>query len=267
METQPELHSSDEFVQELRDCAKLLSEKLSSEDLVGASELIEQLISVRDRNMFTAVGQLTRGLHSAIVNFHVDGDVNADPPEVDSSEIQDASDRLNYVIETTQAAADKTMDMVEASAPIALNLGQEAASLHEEWGRLKRREMTADEFRDVYKRMDCFLNDMRDGTGELSKNLQDIILEQGFQDLTGQVLKRVIGLIREVEESLVNLVRIAGQVEEITGLGDTADTETEAAAPKIDGVEAEGPQIHADKRDDVVSGQDDVDDLLSSLGF
>ncbi|MGO1273278.1 MAG: protein phosphatase CheZ, partial [Pseudomonas helleri] len=29
----------------------------------------------------------------------------------------------------------------------------------------------------------------------------------------------------------------------------------------------EGPQIHADKRSDVVSGQDDVDDLLSSLGF
>ena len=183
-----------------------------------------------------------------------------------ASYVRDASDRLNYVIETTQAAADKTMDMVEASAPIAVNLGEEAAALHEEWGRLKRREMTADEFREVYKRMDTFLNDMRDGTGELNKNLQDIILEQGFQDLTGQVLKRVIGLIREVEESLVNLVRIAGQVEEITGLADSADTGTEATA-KTEAVEAEGPQIHADKRDDVVSGQDDVDDLLSSLGF
>jgi chemotaxis regulatin CheY-phosphate phosphatase CheZ len=29
----------------------------------------------------------------------------------------------------------------------------------------------------------------------------------------------------------------------------------------------EGPQIHADKKEDVVSGQDEVDDLLSSLGF
>ncbi len=267
MDTQPELHSSQEFVQELRDCAKLLSEKLSSDDLEGASQLIEQLVSVRDRNMFTAVGQLTRGLHSAIVNFHVDGDLSADPPDIDSSEIQDASDRLNYVIETTQSAADKTMDMVEASAPIALNLGQEAASLHEQWDRLKRREMTADEFRDVYTRMDTFLHGVRDGTGELSKNLQNIILEQGFQDLTGQVLKRVIGLIREVEESLVNLVRIAGQVEEITGLGDVADKQVEATTLPIEAVEAEGPQIHADKRDDVVSGQDDVDDLLSSLGF
>lgn len=266
MEKQPELHNSQEFIQELQDCAKLLSEKLNSDDLDGASQLIEQLISARDRNMFKAVGQLTRGLHSAIVNFHVDGDVSSDPPKIDSSEIQDASDRLNYVIEMTQNAADKTMDMVEASAPIALNLGNEAAALHEQWARLKRREMTAEEFREVYKRMDSFLGDMRDGTGELSKNLQDIILEQGFQDLTGQVLKRVIGLIRDVEVSLVDLVRIAGQVEEITGLADEADKET-VEKTTIDSVEAEGPQIHADTREDVVSGQDDVDDLLSSLGF
>ncbi|NIB43186.1 protein phosphatase CheZ [Pseudomaricurvus alkylphenolicus] len=266
MDNQSELHNNQEFIQELRDCATQLSEKLSSDDLEGASDLIQKLLEVRDRNMFNAVGKLTRGLHSAIVNFHVDGDLSSEPPEIESSEIQDASDRLNYVIEMTQNAADKTMDMVEASAPIAINLGEEASALHEQWGRLRRREMTADEFREVYKRMDSFLGDMREGTGELNKNLQDIILEQGFQDLTGQVLKRVIGLIREVEESLVSLVRIAGQVEEITGLADAADTKPEAAE-KPKQVAAEGPQIHAAEREDVVSGQDDVDDLLSSLGF
>ncbi len=265
MDTHPDLPSNDEFISELRDCAKLLSEKLSTDDLEGASELIAQLIHVRDKNIFNSVGQLTRGLHNAIVNFNVDGDLQSDPPSVDSSEIQDASCRLNYVIDTTQAAADKTMDMVEASAPIAMNLGQEAAELLEEWERLKRREMTADEFRVVYNRMGTFLGDMKEGTEELNKNLQDIILEQGFQDLTGQVLKKVIGLIRDVETNLVQLVRIAGQVEEITGLAGLADTETKATT--ISGIEAEGPQIHADKRDDVVSGQDDVDDLLSSLGF
>ena len=77
------------------------------------------------------------------------------------------------------------------------------------------------------------------------------------------VLTRVIGLIRDVEHSLVDLVRIAGQVEEITGLIDAADTSAEAA----NNVEAEGPQIHAEARDDCVSGQDEVDDLLLSLGF
>lgn len=266
MEMQPKPHTNDVFIKELQDCAKQLSDKLSSDDIEGASQLIEQLVRVRDDNMYKAVGKLTRGLHCAIVNFHVDGDLNADPPDIESSEIQDASDRLNYVIEMTQNAADKTMDMVEASAPIALNLGEEAASLHEEWARLRRREMTADEFRELYVRIDGFLGDMRDGTSELNKNLQDIVLEQGFQDLTGQVLKRVIGLICDVEENLVDLVRIASQVEDITGLSTFSETEQKMTAQQKS-VEAEGPQIHSAIREDVVSGQDEVDDLLSSLGF
>lgn len=265
MEYKSELHNNEEFVKELQDCAKLLSEKLNSDDMEGASAVIQQLTEVRDRNIFQAVGELTRGLHSAIVNFNVDGDLTSEPPDIQKSEIKDASDRLNYVIETTQNAADKTMDMVEASAPIALSLGEEAASLQKEWARLKSREMTADEFRDVYHRIDTFFGQMEAGTTELNKNLQDIILEQGFQDLTGQVLTKVIGLIRDVEHSLVDLVRIAGQVEEITGLVGAADTHSEAEAATV--VEAEGPQIHAEQRDDCVSGQDEVDDLLSSLGF
>ena len=83
--------------------------------------------------------------------------------------------------------------------------------------------------------------------------------------MTGQVLKRVIGLITDVEERLVSLVRIAGQVEEVVGIEEEAAANSqEAEGPDIKG---EGPQINADKRADVVSGQDDVDDLLSSLGF
>lgn len=266
MESVSTLHNNQEFITELRDCAKLLVEKLEGDDYEEASKLIHSIMEARDQHIFQSVGKLTRGLHNAIVNFHVDGDIAAEPPQVDSSEIQDASDRLNYVINLTQQAADKTMDMVEEAAPIATDLGHEARSLHDEWRRLKRREMTPDEFRQLYSRMDDFLTQMSSGTEQLNKNLQGIILEQGFQDLTGQVLKKVIGLISEVETNLVSLVRIAGQVEEITGLVEDADKPKESVKTK-NPADAEGPQIHADKRDDVVSGQDDVDDLLSSLGF
>ena len=265
MELTSQLHESEGFIEELRDCAKLLSEKLSSDDIEGASLLIERLMEARDRHMFNQVGQLTRGLHNALVNFNVEGDFSREPPEIERSGIANATDRLNYVLDLTQNAADKTMDMVEASTPIAENLGAEAATLRSEWARLKRREMNADEFRDIYGRLDDFLERLEVGTGTINKNLQDIILEQGFQDLTGQVLKKVIGLVQEVEESLVSLVRIAGQVEEITGLVAAADTEENQQQKS--GIEAEGPQVNADSRDDVVSGQDEVDDLLSSLGF
>jgi chemotaxis protein CheZ len=159
------------------------------------------------------------------------------------------------------------MDMVDEAAPIAMNLGQEASSLRAEWARLKRREMGPDEFRQLYDRMDDFLKQMVTGTEQLSKNLQDIVLEQGFQDLTGQVLKRVIGLINDVEKDLVSLVRIAGQVEEIAGLSNDSETlDHDKEIMNKRKVEAEGPQINKE-RADVMSGQDDVDDLLSSLGF
>lgn len=267
MASESQLHTNEEFISELKECAKVLTEKLQGDHYEEASHLIHTMMESRDRHIFQSVGRLTRGLHNAIVNFHVDADLSKEPPQVASSEIQDASNRLNYVIELTQKAAEKTMDMVDEAAPIAMNLGQEASVLRDQWARLKRREMGPDEFRELYGRMDDFLAQMATGTEQLGRNLQEIILEQGFQDLTGQVLKRVIGLINEVEQDLVSLVRIAGQVEEITGLSPGADKETQDALIEKRKTEAEGPQINAATRSDVVSGQDEVDDLLSSLGF
>jgi chemotaxis protein CheZ len=261
MEAPISTRSDEQFVIELKDCAKLLVEKLQNHDFEDASALIHSMVEVRDRHIFKSVGQLTRALHNAIVNFHVDAQVhgNGDLPP---SEIRDATDRLQYVITMTQEAAEKTMDRVEASAPIAMSLGQEALILKKEWDKLRRREINRSEFADLYERMGDFLKQMNEGAEQLNENLQAIILEQGFQDLTGQVLKKVIGLITDVEKELVNLMRIAGQVEEITGIsGENKDKNAASSTA------AEGPQIHANKRDDVVNGQDDVDDLLSSLGF
>ncbi len=259
------LHDDEKFMAELQDCAKQLVDKLQSNSYDEASELIHNLVEARNNHIFKSVGQLTRGLHNAIVNFHVDANLETSPPDLNNSEIRDASDRLHYVIDMTQAAADKTLDKVEAVAPIAMNLGLESANLKDEWQRLRRREMNKDEFKALYERIDDFLEQMGDGTNLLNASLQEIILEQGYQDLTGQVLKKVIGLISDVEKELVNLMRIAGQVEEVTGLA--AGAKPEPAESKELNATAEGPQIHADKRSDVVSGQDEVDDLLSSLGF
>lgn len=252
------------FVKEIQESAGLLVEKLQGNDFDEASRLIESITATRNQHLYQSVGRLTRGLHNAIVNFNVEGDLSSEPPSVQTSEIRDASDRLKYVIELTQKAADKTMDMVEEAAPIAMDLGQEAKSLQAEWARLKHGDMSAEEFRSLYGRMDDFLTQMDSGTSQLGHNLQEIILEQGFQDLTGQVLKRVMGLISEVEQDLVSLVRIAGQVDEITGLQVEADSKGNTRV--VDRTHGEGPQIDTSKSD-VVSNQDDVDDLLSSLGF
>jgi len=263
MENSATVHD-EQFVAQLEDCAKQLVDKLQSESYDEASALINGLVEARNNHIFQSVGQLTRGLHNAIVNFHVDSNI-ADTSSKNDSEIKDASDRLQYVINMTQAAANKTMDKVEAVAPIAMSLGEESAKLQREWQSLKINELDQKDCSALYARVDSFLENMSGGTMALHNGLQGIIVEQGYQDLTGQVLKKVIGLVTDVESELVQLMRIACQVEEVTGLAGQADKKHEGFVAV--NVEAEGPQIHAKKREDVVSNQDEVDDLLSSLGF
>ena len=115
-----------DMIEELRQCATLLMEKLQSDKYEEATALIEKVTECRDQHIFQSIGKLTRGLHDSIVNFNVDGGENQRPEDCG---FNDASNRLNYVIELTQNAAEKTMDMVEEAAPISLGLGQEAAIL------------------------------------------------------------------------------------------------------------------------------------------
>lgn len=252
-----------ELLDELKDRARGLVSSLEGGDFTGAAELIRQINEARDRSIYREVGKLTRGLHDAIVNFQIDAASSSGDQE-NMSKIANAQERLDYVIGLTQRSADKTMDMVEQGIPVAEQLGEAAKALHADWQRLIRREIKPEEFRELYHRIDLFLADTVQRSGDLSTHFNSILLAQDFQDLSGQVIKKVISLVQEVEQRLVDLMRVAGQVEQITGIFRAHDAPEEVAGPDV---VAEGPHVNAHARADVVSGQDDVDDLLSSLGF
>lgn len=252
-----------ELLDELKERARGLVERLEQGDFPAAAEMIRYINEARDRSIYREVGKLTRGLHEAILNFEIDATHHG--IENDSmSQMANAQERLDYVINLTQKSADKTMDMVEAGIPVAEQLGIDARALQADWQRLIRREMKPEEFRDLYHRIDEFLGKAGDSSSNLSEKFNSILLAQDFQDLSGQVIKKVITLVQEVESRLVELMRVAGQVEQLTGIFRTPDEKEKTTG--ADTV-AEGPQIKAHERADVVSGQDDVDDLLSSLGF
>lgn len=116
------------------------------------------------------------------------------------SQIADATDRLSYVVEMTEKAANRTMDLVEQSAPLVNQLGDDSRELHQEWQRFMRREIDADGFRELAKRIEQFLVRSGENAGQLSSQLNDILLAQDYQDLTGQVIKRVTKLVTEVEQ-------------------------------------------------------------------
>ncbi|MGC7840522.1 protein phosphatase CheZ, partial [Pseudomonas wayambapalatensis] len=125
----------------------------------------------------------------------------------------------------------------------------------------------APEFWEWVKCVDSFWTHSAEGNSRVADHLNDILLAQDYQDLTGQVIKRVTALVTEVESNLLKLVLMASQVDRFAGIEHDHDQLRAEKDEEKHPTRGEGPQIHADKREDVVSGQDDVDDLLSSLGF
>ncbi len=248
----------------LKSNARELVDSLEKGNFGEAVQLIHELNKVRDRGLYHEVGKLTRELHNAIVNFQLDPRM---PHAKEVSQITDATERLNYVVTMTEKAANRTMDLVEQSAPLVNDLNDEATALGADWGRFMRRELGAEAFRELAKRIELFLARSERDSSKLSGHLNDILLAQDYQDLTGQVIKRVTQLVTEVESNLLKLVLMASQVDRFAGIEhDHAVLRAEQEQQK-EPSHGEGPQIHADKREDVASNQDDVDDLLSSLGF
>ncbi len=248
-----------ELAARLQEQASELFKQVSAGDYARAMALINDLSEVRDQSLYREVGRLTRSLHEAIRNFQVQPQ-NPEQQEA-LSKMSDASDRLQYVVEMTSKAANRTMDLVEEAMPRARVMCDQAVSLRNDWQRLRRREMEPAEFRELYGRIDRFFESLAGDAEAMYGNLSEILLAQDFQDLTGQVIQKVTALVKEVEENLLGLVVMASHVDQLTG---TVHDLKEQEPPSIKG---EGPQMRAAERSDVVSGQDDVDDLLSSLGF
>ncbi|NMM40201.1 protein phosphatase CheZ [Pseudoalteromonas arctica] len=226
-----------------------------------ADQLIIDAASKEQSELFAEVGKLTRQLHDALKNFELDTRL----ADLTKDALPDAKQRLNYVMEMTENAANKTMDAVEASLPIAQQLADDISDIKPTWDRLMNREIELGEFKTLCHSLDKFMNSSQTKTDELQGLMTNVLMAQDFQDLTGQVIRRVIELVREVEDSLIHL---------LTAFGSQDDSDTKTIAAVIEKPPAEntlagpeGPIIDKESRDDVVSGQDDVDDLLSSLGF
>jgi chemotaxis protein CheZ len=241
------------------DEAKLLVEHLEKGDREQANALVDTITMRESTELFFEVGKLTRQLHDSLNNFKLDDRI----ANLTQDEIPDARARLTYVIEETEKAANTTMDAVEKCMPLAEGLNQRLISIMPEWHKLMRRQIDVGEFKHLCLTLDTLLSDASNDSEQLNGLLTEVLMAQSYQDITGQVIRRVIELVKEVEDSLVSMLTAFGDVGELTLVEENPQT----SKKQTDTVKAEGPIIDANSRDDVVNGQDDVDDLLSSLGF
>ena len=242
--------------------ARALVSELESGNAGAAEQLIDELGRMREQNLFRELGKMTRQLHDALNSFAVDSRIVS----MAESDIPDAKARLNHVITMTEDSANRTLAAVEKTLPVAAQLQEQADTLHEKWGRFRNKDMDVNEFRDMSVEIDEFLDVTRGHAGAIHSNLSEVMMAQDFQDLTGQIIRRVINLVQEVEDNMVELIRLSGGSQfGRKPKNNEATVETADDEALMRGI---GPQVPgASDASGSVSGQDEVDDLLSSLGF
>lgn len=234
--------------------AKLLVEYIESDQQAKANELIAEIQSPLNSELFAEIGKLTRQLHDSLNNFHVDERLS----DLATADIPDAKERLNFVISHTEEAANKTMDAVEAIFPVVNGIQKQISTVNPLWQKLMHNDLDVSEFKALCQDIDVLLRTTEKDASKIHSLMTDVLMAQDFQDLTGQVIRKVIDLVREVEESLIYM---------LTAFGISSENNKSDHLPKLGENLVEGPIINSDNRQDIVSGQDDVDDLLSSLGF
>jgi chemotaxis protein CheZ len=206
----------------------------------------------REPDLLAQLASLTSNLRNALDRFRLDSRLTA----LAEKEIPDARQRLNHVLKLTDAAAHRTLDLVEQSGPPAERTAKEAASLTEPWERFRSGKISVADYLDLIKRIDHFLSAARADSETVRTNLAEVLLAQDYQDLTGQIIRGVMNLVAEVEVVLVDLSRLAGRDESVAV--QSATDSNRGHGPAVPGVDPSAA---------MVNGQADIDALLSDLGM
>lgn len=193
------------------------------------------------------IGHLTRALHDTMRELGYDKTL-----ERAVGKMPDTRDRLNYISMLTEQAAVKTLNAVEDVKPMQQKIESGAADLSANWQALFERKLDTEQFKSLVHQTRGYLQDVPLNTKATNAKLMDIVVAQDYQDLTGQVLKKLAETVQQLENQLVALL--------IASLPEEKKKEMDASL-------LNGPVINAEGRSDVVTSQAQVDDLLESLGF
>lgn len=165
---------------------------IAAQDYERADEAIQKIMNKGQSDLFKEVGKVTRKLHDAIRSFKEAVDPRLKDMAV--TDMPNAIDRLKFVIDKTEDAANKTMGIVEK---YILGMDDLATNI---------RNLKGPEESVTY---------LKDFKNSLEDDLTEILTAQSFQDITGQTIKKVIKLVGEIEDELVKLIATFGvKVEE-----------------------------------------------------
>jgi chemotaxis protein CheZ len=209
------------------------------------------------------IGQLTRTLRDSMRELGIDKHV-----ERAAEAVPDARDRLKYIANMTEAAAEKVLSSIEVAKPMQEQLQQDAAVLDARWEEWYAAPIEREEVRALMNDTRTFLRGVPEVTTATNAQLLEIMLAQDFQDLTGQVIKKITEVVYLIEQQLLGVLieNIALERREQFAATAAALAAEPSATGSPEGL-LNGPQINPEGKADVMQDQGEVDDLLASLGF
>lgn len=181
---------------------------VESGDETRARAAIDDLVQWRTQPLVQGLVRLARELAVAL---------GEERSPAGTSSLPDACARLEHVVQLTESSSMRTLDLIDECGRLLMQLPAPADDAQ------------------------------RAALAGLRARFSEMSLAQGYQDLTGQIILRVVELVRAVHAGLGDIVG----AEEPLHL----TSNTRGHGPAVAGVDAAPAQ------------QDDADELLSSLGL
>ncbi|MFN4103317.1 MAG: protein phosphatase CheZ [Tepidimonas sp.] len=200
-------------------------------------------------DIYQRLGEITRELHEALKAL---GYMPALKDAV--GELPDARSRLEYIARLTGEAAEKVLNRVDEAKAEQHTVIDSSRQLVETIGAVPGLKWAMPELLEWSHKIQA-------AAERTDHHLTEIMMAQDFHDLTGQVIKKVVALAGTLEQQLLQLlIETAPPAAPAEASGNTASDEPRRP-------ELSGPVVNPEGRSDVVTNQQQVDDLLASLGF
>ncbi len=221
-------------------------DKVSAQENLAADPQADPGVLKHDE-VLHRIGHMTRSLHDSLRGLGLDKLLLTA-----AEDIPNARDRLDYVARKSEEAAKKVLDATDAAIPLQEKIDEGAKGLTQHWNGLLQEPFSQAAYEQLAQQTLLYLSSAHECTTVTKSHLMDIMMAQDFQDLTGQVIKKITELAQNIEQQLIQI------------LIDYSPADVKRSSG--DGL-LNGPQVNPQSKVDVVAGQEQVDDLLDSLGF
>jgi len=206
-----------------------------------------------EKGMYERLGGIVRLLHDSLRELGYDKALTEA-----SSQIMDAQDRLEYVASLTEQAANKVLNTLDDGMPAQDLLSKQAKDMENRWDDLFAGKLSIEQFKALAGDSKQFAQLVTEATEAEKARLLEIMMAQDFQDITGQLIKKVVIITKTVENELTQLLKDSAPPDVKEKLAQKQAAQEQPQEQQL----MSGPSVPT-----VALDQDSVDDLLADLGF